>query len=127
MSSIRGRDTKPELTVRRIVHRLGFRYRLHAKTLPGRPDLVLARHRKVIFVHGCFWHSHDCRYGAVTPATRAEFWQNKRATNAARDDRNLRELSRLGWQVLIVWECWLRDRPKVETLLKAFLVDGNDK
>jgi len=121
MAAIRGRDTKPELIVRRLVHRLGYRFRLHRRDLPGRPDLVLPRHRVVIFVHGCFWHQHDCRYGRVVPATRAEFWKNKRDENAARDVRNLSALRSDGWRVAIIWECWTRDVIDLETRLRSFL------
>jgi DNA mismatch endonuclease (patch repair protein) len=120
MAAIRGRDTKPEMIVRRLVHRHGYRFRLHRRDLPGRPDLVLPRHRAVIFVHGCFWHQHDCRYGRVVPATRAEFWQAKRHENVERDKRNERALKAAGWRVLIVWECWTRDAVATGAALKAF-------
>ena len=109
MSRIRSRDTKPEMIVRSLVHQMGYRFRLHKKGLPGTPDLVLAAHRKVIFVHGCFWHMHRCRYGKVTPATNTEFWQNKRCGNVTRDQRNRRQLKAAGWSVLVIWECWTRD------------------
>ena len=109
MSRIRSRDTKPEMVVRSLVHQMGYRFRLHKKGLPGTPDLVLAAHRKVIFVHGCFWHMHRCRYGKVTPATNTEFWQNKRGVNVTRDKRNRRQLKAAGWSVLVIWECWTRD------------------
>ena len=92
MSRIRGRDTKPELIVRSIVHQMGFRFRLHRKDLPGKPDLVLPGRGKIIFVHGCFWHMHRCRYGRVVPKTNAEFWQAKRQGNMDRDRRNRRAL-----------------------------------
>lgn len=121
MAAIRGRDTKPELIVRSIVHRLGYRFRLHRRDLPGRPDLVLPRHRVVIFVHGCFWHQHDCRYGRVVPATRAEFWKKKRDDNVARDVRNIKALRTNGWHVLVVWECWTRELAGVERRLKSLL------
>lgn len=109
MSRIRSRDTKPEMMVRSLVHQMGFRFRLHVKGMPGTPDLVLPAHRKVIFVHGCFWHMHRCRFGKVTPATNTEFWQNKRGGNVTRDQRNRRLLKAAGWSVLVVWECWTRD------------------
>ncbi len=109
MSRIRSRDTKPEMIVRSLVHQMGYRFRLHVKGLPGTPDLVLAAHRKVIFVHGCFWHMHRCRYGKVTPATNTEFWQNKRLGNVTRDQRTRRKLKAAGWSVLVIWECWTRD------------------
>src|SRR5438067_7398142 len=115
MAAIRGRDTKPEMIVRRIVHRLGYRFRLHRRDLPGRPDVVLPRHRSVIFVHGCFWHQHSCRYGRVVPATRAEFWKTKRDENMARDIRNIKALRKMGWRVLVVWECWTRDSKTVNS------------
>lgn len=121
MAAIRGRDTKPEMIVRRLVHRLGYRFRLHRRDLPGRPDLVLPRHRAVIFVHGCFWHQHDCRYGRVVPATRPEFWKKKRDENAARDSRNVAALRSDGWRVSVVWECWTWDMPSLEGRLKSFL------
>ena len=110
MSAIRGKNTKPEMLVRRLVHAMGFRYRLHGKDLPGRPDLVFPRLKRVILVHGCFWHMHRCRYGQVVPATNAEFWRKKREGNVERDKRTRRELRRLGWGILIVWEC--QTRPK---------------
>lgn len=124
MSRIRSQDTKPELIVRRIVHRLGYRYRLHQRGLPGTPDLVLASHRKVIFVHGCFWHQHRCRQGRVTPATNAEFWKTKRDANVSRDRRNRLRLRQLGWDILVVWECWTRDidgrlLPKLQQFLRT--------
>lgn len=106
MSRIRGSDTGPELLVRRYLHALGFRYRLHARDLPGRPDLVLPKHGAVVFVHGCFWHAHSCQKGRI-PRTRSKFWQEKFAYNQARDSRNVRALRRLGWRVLTVWECSL--------------------
>src|SRR3990172_8269070 len=95
MTSIRGKDTKPELVVRKLVHAMGFRYRLHMKDLPGKPDLVFPGLKKIIFVHGCFWHMHRCRYGRVKPKTNKEFWQTKRAGNAARDKRNQKALKKL--------------------------------
>lgn len=105
MSAIKGRDTKPEIIVRRLVHGMGFRYRLNLKDLPGKPDLVFTRLKKIIFVHGCFWHMHRCRYGRVVPATNAEFWRNKREGNVERDKRKQKELRSLGWEILVVWEC----------------------
>ncbi len=123
MSRIRGRDTKPELIVRSMVHRMGYRFRLHVKGLVGKPDLVLPRHRKIIFVHGCYWHMHRCRFGKVVPKTNTEFWQNKRQGNVDRDRRNLRTLRREGWKVLVIWECWTRDEEKLFAKLSAFLDD----
>ncbi len=121
MSRIRSRDTRPEIIVRSIVHRLGFRYRLHKKDLPGKPDLVLVRHRKIIDVHGCFFHMHKCRYGKVRPVTNAEFWETKRQSNLKRDRRNIGLLKRAGWQVLIVWECETRNPEALKETLVDFL------
>jgi DNA mismatch endonuclease (patch repair protein) len=121
MSRIRNRDTRPEMIVRSIVHRMGYRYSLHKHTLPGKPDLVLVRYRKIINVHGCFFHMHDCKYGSVVPATNAEFWQKKRLSNVERDQRNLRILRRDKWHVLTVWECEMRDVERLERRLAKFL------
>jgi DNA mismatch endonuclease (patch repair protein) len=107
MSRIRGKDTKPELLVRRGLHALGFRFRLHRKDLSGRPDLVFPARRAVIFVHGCFWHGHACPMCKM-PATRTEFWQAKIAGNRDRDERAVSALAVAGWRVLVVWECALR-------------------
>jgi DNA mismatch endonuclease (patch repair protein) len=121
MSRIRSRDTRPEMVVRSIVHRLGYRYRLHKKDLPGKPDVVLVRHRKIIDVHGCFFHMHKCRYGSVVPATNASFWKTKRLSNVERDRRNLRTLRREGWDVLIVWECETKNPIALQSRLHKFL------
>jgi DNA mismatch endonuclease, patch repair protein len=104
MSRIRGRDTAPELVIRRALHALGFRFRLQARKLPGRPDLVFPKHGAVIFVHGCFWHGHGCHL-FKWPATRKEFWKDKIAGNRARDDIALAKLEAEGWRVLTIWEC----------------------
>lgn len=109
MSRIRGKDTKPEMLIRRGLHARGLRYRLHDRTLPGRPDLVFPRYGAVVFVHGCFWHAHGCALSKL-PATRQEFWQQKLAENAARDRRAIEALRVDGWRVLVVWECALRGR-----------------
>lgn len=121
MSRIRSRDTRPEIIVRSIVHRLGFRYRLHKKDLPGKPDLVLVRHRKIIDVHGCFFHMHDCRYGKVKPVINADFWETKRQSNLKRDRRNIGLLKKAGWQVLIVWECETKNPEALKKTLVDFL------
>lgn len=121
MSRIRSRDTKPEKIVRSIVHALGYRYRLHKPDLPGKPDVVLVRHRKIIDVHGCFFHMHKCRFGSVVPATNAKFWRTKRLSNVERDRRNLRALRRDGWKVLIVWECETRKPALLLRKLQRFL------
>jgi DNA mismatch endonuclease, patch repair protein len=121
MSRIRNRDTKPEMVVRSIVHRLGYRYRLHKKDLPGKPDIVLVRHKKIIDVRGCFFHMHVCKYGRVAPATNTEFWQTKRLSNVERDKRNAQSLKKAGWRVLVVWECQSRDIRSLERKLRRFL------
>lgn len=121
MSRIRSRDTKPETIVRRLAFALGLRYRLYRKDLPGKPDLVFAGRKKVVFVHGCYWHRHDCRYGRVVPKTNAEFWQIKRQSNVDRDVRNVAALTALGWQTLIIWECETRDGASVSRRLGEFL------
>ena len=108
MSLIRGKDTKPEMIVRRYLFSRGFRYRLHGKKLPGRPDLVLRRHRTVVFVHGCFWHGHYGRPCFKMPKSRTEWWEAKIARNAARDAFNRHQLAATGWRVVVVWECALR-------------------
>ena len=121
MSGIRGRDTKPEIAVRKLVHRLGFRFRLHRRELPGTPDLVFPGRRKVVFVHGCFWHRHPgCRF-AYNPKSRVEFWQAKFDANVARDVRVHRELELLGWTALTVWECETADPAALAQTLRDFL------
>jgi len=108
MAAIRSANTRPEMRVRSALHGLGFRFRLHGKDLPGRPDIVLPKYGTAIFVHGCFWHCHRCKYGSVVPATRAEFWAAKRGGNVERDRRNAAALRKLGWRVLVMWECEVR-------------------
>ncbi len=121
MSRVGSRDTKPELVVRRIAHGLGFRFRLHRKDLPGRPDIVFPRYRSVIFVHGCFWHRHpSCKY-ASSPKTRVEYWEDKFRSNVARDARNETLLRDLGWRVLVIWECETKDREAVAERISSYL------
>jgi DNA mismatch endonuclease (patch repair protein) len=107
MRAVRSENTKAELVVRRILYSLGYRYRLHRKDLPGSPDIVFSSRRKVIFVHGCFWHGHDCKRGARKPKSNSEYWQAKVARNRARDASSTDQLRRTGWESLIVWECEL--------------------
>lgn len=105
MSRIRGKDSQPELALRHVLHRLGLRYRLHAKELPGKPDLVFPRHKAVVFVHGCFWHRHEGCKIATTPKSNTPFWIEKFEKNVARDNRSAAALTDLGWRVFVVWEC----------------------
>ena len=121
MSRIRYRDTKPEIIVRSLVHRLGYRYRLHKSDLPGKPDVVLVRHKKIIDVYGCFFHMHNCKYGNVTPATNTDFWQTKRRSNVERDLRNQKTLRQNGWHVLVIWECETRNLDLLEKKVVSFL------
>lgn len=124
MSRIRSKNTKPEMAVRSIVYAAGYRYRVHGRGLPGTPDLVFSSRRKVIFVHGCFWHSHDCPKGRVVPVTNADFWVEKRAKAVRRDLEALAALSERGWQSLIIWECQTRDSNEVVDCVRRFL-DGS--
>ena len=112
MAGIRGKDTKPELAIRSALHCLGFRFRLHCKVLPGKPDLVFRKHRAVILVHGCFWHGHDCHL-FKWPKTRSEFWQQKINSNIERDRRDLLALVDSGWRVATIWECALKGRTRL--------------
>ena len=120
MSRVRSEDTKPEILVRRLVHSMGFRYRLHVKDLPGRPDLVFPAKRKVIFVHGCFWHGHNCEAGTL-PQSNVDYWSVKQARNMARDRQSLRSLARDGWKTLVIWECKLRVVDRVSRRVRKFL------
>ena len=110
MSGIRAKDTKPEMLVRRALHKAGFRYRLHDKKLPGKPDIVLPKYRTVVFVHGCFWHGHCCKH-FKWPKTRVEYWRTKIEGNVARDAKAVSSLQEQGWRVLTVWECEIRSLP----------------
>ncbi|MET0072107.1 MAG: very short patch repair endonuclease [Candidatus Thiodiazotropha sp.] len=123
MRRVKGRDTGPEMKVRRLVHGLGYRYRLHRKDLPGKPDLVFSGKRKVIFVHGCFWHGHDCKRGARLPKTNVEYWAEKIARNKKRDKEHELKLTNAGWDVLVLWECQLRDEKGLRETLVMFLAD----
>jgi DNA mismatch endonuclease (patch repair protein) len=118
MSRIRGKDTKPEIAVRSMLHRLGYRFRLHRNDLPGRPDIVLPSRKTIILVHGCYWHRHPgCRY-AYSPKSRVDFWEKKFSENIARDRRNMNELQSIGWRALVVWECELREPDELKKRLK---------
>ena len=120
MSQIKGKNTKPEMLVRRFLHSQGFRFRIHDKRYPGKPDLVLPKYRTVIFVHGCFWHQHACSAGHI-PVTRREFWRAKLTKNAYRDKDQIACLRKAGWTVLVLWECQLKHPVKVAKRLIKFL------
>jgi DNA mismatch endonuclease, patch repair protein len=120
MGRIPSKDTVPEVTVRSLLHRLGFRFRIHRKDLPGCPDIVLPRHRKIILVHGCFWHGHGCKI-SPKPKSNQAYWEGKIAANKARDARTLRSLARLKWSVLELWECETRDPVMLERIVGAFM------
>lgn len=117
MSRIRSTDTRPEMVVRRYLHALGYRYRLHVKTLPGKPDIVLPKYKTVIFVHGCFWHGHArCKYFKI-PATRTQWWTDKINTNKANDAKAIKKLKKEGWKVVVVWECTLKRNKLLDSLI----------
>lgn len=121
MAAIRSKNTKPEIVVRSLLRGMGLRYGLHRRDLPGKPDIVMPGRRVAIFVHGCFFHMHRCRYGRVVPATNAEFWHAKRGGNTARDKRNVRQLRKLGWKVLTVWECQTKKPDRLRQSLDSHL------
>lgn len=121
MRAVKGADTTPELAVRRLAHSMGYRFRLHRKDLPGKPDLTFPRLRKAIFVHGCFWHGHDCARGARVPVQNRDYWTRKVARNMERDMSVQSALQRLGWKSLVVWECEIKDRDRLRRALRRFL------
>jgi DNA mismatch endonuclease (patch repair protein) len=121
MSRIRGVHTRPEMRVRKLLHAAGLRYRLHGKDLPGKPDLVFPRARAVLFVHGCFWHMHRCKYGKPVPATNVTFWAEKRRSNVDRDKRNRAALRAQGWRVFEVWECHTRSEDRLPAKLAPLI------
>jgi DNA mismatch endonuclease (patch repair protein) len=126
MRAIRSKDMQPELKVRSAAHGLGFRFRLHRKDLPGKPDLVFSPRRKVIFVHGCFWHSHNCK-AAHIPKSNQEYWVPKLERNKARDEKNIEALAAMGWQALVIWECEVRDDGGLKKRLRTFLGRAGQK
>jgi len=119
MSQIRTKGTSPELAIRSALYAYGFRYRLHRKDLPGKPDIVLPKHKTVIFVHGCFWHHHEGCPKSKLPSTREEFWTDKIAANVERDKRNIAELKRLGWSIAVVWECSVKNQWNKSTTVES--------
>lgn len=121
MARVHSKNTKPELLVRKILFSLGYRYRLHVKNMPGSPDIVFLGKNKVIFVHGCFWHRHSCLRGRKTPKSNKEYWEKKFHRNTRRDENNNETLKINGWEILIIWECWLNNVEKVQSRLVEFL------
>jgi DNA mismatch endonuclease (patch repair protein) len=123
MRAVKSKDTKPEIVVRRLLHAMGYRFRLHRRDLPGSPDIVLPKHHAALFVHGCFWHGHNCKRGARMPKSNAEYWKAKIARNVNRDSLSVIELSRIGWRLLVIWECELRarDQAVIRSRLSHFL------
>ena len=121
MSRIRGKDTRPEMVVRKMLHALGYRYRLHVRGLPGCPDLVFSSRRKIIFVHGCFWHRHSCKYGKPVPATRTTFWKEKFKRTVELDKINMKLLKNDRWDVMVVWECQTREPDRIIDKIVYFL------
>jgi len=121
MSAIKSKNTKPEIAVRKLLHSMGYRFRLHRKDLPGSPDIVLPKYKTVIFVHGCFWHRHEnCKY-ASTPKTRKEFWENKFKLNLRRDSEVQEKIKSIGWQSVVIWECEINNKFVLKDILKKFL------
>jgi len=125
MSGISGKNTKPEVTVRKVLHKMGFRYRLHVASLPGCPDIVLPKYKKIIFVNGCFWHGHSGCKRSARPRTNADFWNKKIEGNISRDKKIEEELERLGWSVLIIWQCQIKDRDILQKIIFDFLKRKN--
>jgi len=121
MSRVSGKNTKPEIVVRSLLHKLGYRFRLHRKNLPGRPDITLPKHKKVIFVHGCFWHGHAVCSRSKRPSTNEEFWHEKLNKNIERDKKTVDALKKLGWDVLTVWTCEVKDTNELKIKLLSFL------
>ncbi len=121
MRSVRSRDTGPELKVRKIVYSLGFRYRLHQRDLPGAPDITFRPIKKIIFVHGCFWHGHSCKRGARIPKTNRDYWIKKISGNFERDKKHKAKLKKLGWRVLVIWECQIKNTKTLEGRISHFL------
>jgi len=121
MRAVKSSNTGPEMTVRKVLHGAGYRYRLHRKDLPGQPDIVLTGRRSVVFVHGCFWHGHDCKRGSRVPKSNRSYWVSKIKGNTERDERNQIKLKALGWRVLVVWECELKDTIVLKSMLEEFL------
>lgn len=126
MGRVKGQNTRPEKLVRSLLHRMGYRFRIQRADLPGRPDIVLPKYHAVIFVHGCYWHRHDCPNGKRLPKTRLDFWLPKLEGNRLRDVKNQEKLVQMGWKVLILWECMLKDKISLQEKIRCFLNDGEE-
>lgn len=124
MSRVRGYDTFPELAVRSLLHRMGYRFRVHQDRLPGNPDIVLHKYKKVIFINGCFWHGHKGCTRSKRPTSNVFFWTKKLEGNIQRDRRKLRELKRLGWNYLIIWQCQIKDKDRLKSRIRRFMLPG---
>ncbi|MGA2915455.1 MAG: very short patch repair endonuclease [Sedimentisphaerales bacterium] len=121
MSQNKGKNTIPEVFIRKVTNSLGYRYSLHRKKLPGCPDMVFPKRKKVIFINGCFWHRHTCKKGRSMPATRKKFWQQKFKRTIERDKKNKNELKKLGWKILVIWECQIKNRQKIIDKISNFM------
>lgn len=126
MSKVKGKNTKPELIVRSMLHKMGYRFRLYRKDLPGNPDITLQKFKKVIFVHGCFWHGHEKCKRSKRPTTNREFWDKKLNKNLLRDKKNIEELKNKGWELIIVWTCEVKDKNRLKRKLSEFLMEKNN-
>jgi DNA mismatch endonuclease (patch repair protein) len=122
MQAVKSKDTAPELTVRRMAHGMGYRFRVHRKDLPGNPDIVFPRLHKLIFVNGCFWHGHDCARGARVPKGNRDYWLNKIGRNRSRDQQNLERLTAAGWRSLVIWECSMTNEKELRAQVRDFLI-----
>ncbi len=125
MRSVKASNTRPEIAVRKLAHRMGYRFRLYRADMPGKPDLAFPGRKAAIFVHGCFWHGHGCRRGARTPKTNVAYWTAKIGRNVARDRQHMRRLKSAGWRALIVWECTIKDEVKLARKIRRFLDHGS--
>lgn len=119
MAQIKSKNTKPEKLVRSLLHRMGYRFRLQVKSLPGNPDIVLPKYKTVILVHGCFWHGHDCRVGQRVPKSNVEYWTGKIAKNKARDKKNKEALAQMGWRIFVIWECMTKKQDELKQTVEA--------
>ena len=121
MQHVKDKDTGPEMTIRRLVHKMGYRYGLHRKDLPGKPDMVFTSRKKIIFIHGCFWHGHNCKSGRKKPRTNENYWVSKIEKNKKRDVINRKKLKEMGWNILVIWECEINDILKIKNKIEQFL------